>query len=213
MRHRRLDKVLSTFTERLDRSRRLAVNAYLWLGQAGAFQPPLRSDDVNSISEFAFLKAFLAWECFLEDSFVLYLLGKTPPRGRAPRRYGIPPTYETAYDLVREGSPFGKWNSMPHVIQRAERFFQDGHPYRNALANNVSKFNELNTIRNRIAHTTSSAIARFEGLVRSKIGIFPARTTVGSFLATTVPQSAPPQSFFDLYLEILRASATTIVRK
>ena len=211
MKHRQLDRVLSTFTERLDSSQQLASNANLWLAQTGTLQPRFRAEDANSISEFAFLRAFLAWESFLEDTFVLYLLGKLPPRGRAPRRFGIPPTYDRAYELVREGAPFGKWNSMPQVIGRAERFFRSGQPYRGALVNRTSRFDELNTLRNKIAHTTSSAASKFEGLVRSKLGIFPAGTTVGSFLATTVPQSAPPQSFFDYYLDVLRASADAIV--
>ena len=59
------------------------------------------------MTELAFFRAFLGWEVFLEESFILYLAGQKPSRGRAPYRYTFPPNQKTAMDwLVPEGRPY-----------------------------------------------------------------------------------------------------------
>lgn len=209
MQHRRLDLVLITFSKSIEQSKQLAANAHSWSGQAT--QPKFTNKHRDSITSLAFLRAFLAWETFLEQSFLLYLVGKVPPKGAGPYRYGVPPTYDAAHQMVKEGGRYSKWSSTSAVIERSDRFFRDGRPYRPILRTNITKFEELNTIRNAVAHAATSTGAAFETLVRSKLGSLPANVTVGSFLATGVPHSAPPISFFDFYLDVLITSAQRII--
>src|SRR5208337_1094296 len=159
-----------------------------------------------------FLRAFLAWEVFVEESFILYLSGQNPPRGRSPNRFAFPPNLKTAMEwVVPEGRPYAGWTVPAHVTNRAERFFRDGRPFADVLRANQHSLEEARIIRNAIAHKSMSARDKFETLVRTKLGALPPHTTVGSFLGTTVVGMAPPVSFLESYIGHIDLAARRIV--
>jgi len=164
------------------------------------------------MTELAFLRAFLAWEVFLEKSFVLYLSGQKPPRGRAPYRYTFPPDQKAAIAwLVPEGRSYTNWTIAADVRTRAERHFRDGSPYAHVLRGNQSVLDETQTIRNAIAHESRSAHERFEKLVRIKLSTVPHNLTVGGFLGTTMSGSSPPVSFLEFYINKIDFAARQII--
>lgn len=161
--------------------------------------------------ELAFLRSYLAWETFLEESFILYMLGKAPPGGEAARRYSFPPDRKTAVEwVVPEDRSYARWDAQPVGI-RAQRFFQDGLPFSDALRSSQAHLSEAKTIRNAVAHNSAKARERFDGLVRTRLGTLPADVTVGSFLGMVVPASAPPISFLEFYLQRIELVAGQIV--
>ena len=102
--------------------------------------------------------------------------------------------------LIPEGRRYANWSNPSSVIQRSERFFREGRPYSPVLKGNVNFLNEIITIRNAIAHKTSSTREKFVTVVRHKLMTYPAKLTVGGFLAMTIPRSSPPGSFLEHYL-------------
>jgi hypothetical protein len=165
------------------------------------------------ITELAFLRVFLSWELFLEETFILYLTGKTPPRGRAPHRFVYPPNRKGAVGIVSEGRDFAKWSTPSIVVARAERFFRDGKPFSPAMSHHMSALNEMRHLRNAIAHWQEKTQDKFEAVVRtrSRTGTYQKGLSVGAFLGSTVPTSNPPQSFFDDYVSKVRWLANKIV--
>jgi hypothetical protein len=163
------------------------------------------------MTEMAFLRAFLAWEVFIEESFVLYLLGQSPPRGRAPRRYVFLPNQKMAVDWVAEGRKYARWTDPAEISSRAERVFYGGRPFAETLRSNQNILSEARTIRNAIAHKSMSARDKFETFVRTKLGTLPHNLTVGSFLGTTAPGTAPPVSFLESYVDKIDSAARRIV--
>jgi hypothetical protein len=162
--------------------------------------------------ELAFFRAFLAWEDFLEETFIFYLMGYKPPRGRGPNRYTFPPNLQTAGDwLIPERRPYAEWTDCQTVCKRAERFFKKGQPYVGVLRSRQNTFDESRFIRNAIAHRSGSARNKFEKLIRDKLGVLPPNITVGSFLCMITPNSSPPQSFLEYYLGIIEFAAKNIV--
>jgi hypothetical protein len=160
----------------------------------------------------AFLRAFTSWESFLEDTFLLYLLGHKPPKGAPPRRYGFPQTPDAAAEWCTDGKPYAKWH-VNDVQRRANRWFKDGKPFTPALQSQQSRLMQLVSIRNAIAHESDSAKGKFENVVRTELGAVPPNTTVGSFLMTTKPNTTPPISFLEFYVsEILRAAQNIVPR-
>lgn len=159
MPRRSLKSVLTAFLHALDESRRLASDAHLWASPpVGGKRPTISRQRRDSMTELAFLRAFLAWEAFLAESFVLYLAGHRPPRGRAPKRYTFPPSLKSATDwVVPEGREYAEWTGVSTVITRAQRFFEHGRPYADVLANNRNALSESKTIRNSIAHASATA--------------------------------------------------------
>lgn len=213
MAQRKLHTVLATFTRTVIECRQLAVDAHRWSAptrRGGGFHlSPKRCD---AITELAFLRAFLAWETFLEQSFVLYLAGQKPPRGLAPKRYAFPPDHQTAISwVIPEGRRYARWTVPGEVWARAERFFQGGRPFVRVLRGNQQVLDEAHLIRNAIAHESPSARQTFENVVRNKLGTLPVNVTVGGFLGSTIPGIAPPASFLEFYLGKIESAALQIV--
>lgn len=213
MAHRKLSTVLASLTERLNQTEQFAVAAHQW--SAATFPKGVPKFSVHHkeiVNEIAFLRAFLAWEAFLEESFILYLWGKAPPRGHPPRRYALPPTRKVTEKLIiRAGRPYADWANVLKVIELAECYFEDGKPY-SLLAIHQNKFQDIRIIRNAIAHASTHSWESFQGLARRELrGTYPPNLTIGGFLSMTVPGSHPPESFFEHYLSYIRFAAKSIV--
>lgn len=215
MAHNSLHTVLAALVGNLDETERLAANTDKWM----LITPPKGIPRFSSrhrevVIELAFFRAFLAWEVFLEESFVLYLLGKTPPAGKTPVRYVVPPNRAMAERLlVPEDRSYARWNIAIKVADRAERCFRDGRPFSPALKSRTSMFNEMRVLRNAIAHWQSSTQEKFKEMVRNRPGrgAYPPNLTVGGFLATRIPGSSPPETFLEDYLNRIRVAANEIV--
>ena len=184
MASRQLSAVLRRLEHAFGQSRRLVVDVQRWSG-AGT-RPYITQSRRDLMVELAFLKSFLAWERFLEESFVLYLLGKCAPRGRKPHRFAVPPDTRAARDLISGNRPYVKWDGTA-TSDRAKVFFRGGRPYTTAIEPRRHLLQEAQTIRNAIAHESERARRLFEALVRNKIGTLPPKTTVGIFLTMGVP--------------------------
>lgn len=213
MAQRRLHTVSAEFLRSLRECKQLSADAYrLSLPGSPGARPMISQKRRDQMTEMAFLRAFLAWETFIEESFILYLYGQKPPRGRAPRRYAFPPDFKTAKEwVVPEGRPYAQWTTAEHVSRRAERFFQAGRPFSPVLKSNQNLLDEVRTIRNAIAHHSESTQQKFDTLVRTKLGTLPPNLTVGGFLGTTVPNSIPPVSFLEFYVAKIDLAAQQIV--
>lgn len=212
MAHRRLATVFAAFSRQLDESRDIAADAHGWSIAAPGARPLINARRLGSMTELALLRGFLAWETFLEESFILYLNGQRPPRGRAPRRFAFPTNYEMAAEwVVPEGMQYANWTVAGKVRQRAERFFVDGRPFAPVLQANINTLDDLRILRNAIAHASVSTTEKFEKLARDKLGSLPPGLIVGRFLGMTVPGSAPPVSFLESYLARLEFAARQIV--
>lgn len=185
----------------------LAAYGYRW--SLPGSQPHISRAGAESITELAFLRSCIAWEAFLEESFILYFIGRSAPRGHAPRRFAFPPSRRAAEEWVKEGRNFASW-SEPSVIDRARRFFRNGSPFIPALRSRQNGLDEMRTIRNAIVHGSGDCRKKFETLARNKLGTLPPRLKVGGFLNHTANPN-PPQSFLESYLGILETVAQQIV--
>lgn len=211
MARRQLGSVRVDFDSAVNDCRRLAADAYQWSASGSKHRISLSRRD--SMTELAFLRLYLAWEGFLEEAFLSYLLGLEPPHGRGPVRFANPPTWRAAHELVLpESRDYAVWDAST-VIRRAERFFRDGRPFSAALRSQQSALDEIRKLRNAVAHRSTSSHEKFKDVARDRLkGTLPPGLSVGGFLGLTIPNSLPPSSFFDLYAGKLGAVANGIVR-
>jgi hypothetical protein len=208
---RQLHVVLSEFQRTVRQCRRFADDARKW--SLPSATPHISVPRRDSIVELAFLRGFLAWESFLEESFILHMLGKQPRRGKPPHRYVLPPNRKVAFDLSAGGRDYASWEVAADVATRATRFFRDGRPYTGPLRAAQNNLDAARTLRNAVAHRSEAAQKRFEGLARNELGgTLPPRLTVGGFLNTPTPASAPPESFLEYYFGVLEIVAEKIIR-
>jgi len=208
---RQLHVVLGEFRRTVKQCRRFADDAHDWALPASG--PLISATRRDSIIELAFLRGFLAWESFLEESFILHMLGKQPKKGKAPHRYVMPPSRKAAFSLTADGRGYAKWEVASEVATRATRFFRDGRPYTAPLRAAQTRLDEARTLRNAVAHRSETAQKNFEALARNQLGgTLPPGLTVGGFLNTPRAASTPPESFLEHYLGSLQLVAEQIVR-
>lgn len=122
------------------------------------------------IVEMAFLRIFVAWESFLEESFIRYAVGASSPSGYTPDVLIHPRNIGHALELVLSGREYVPWNSASEVTHRSALYFQDGEPYRSALETAATELDEMNTIRNRITHKSINSKSKFNAFIRRKFG-------------------------------------------
>lgn len=140
---------------------------------------------VEIITELAFLKVFIAWEFFLEESFIRYLVGAKSPSGYSPERSVNPPNMEIAKKIILgQRREYIKWNSASEVIARSEIYFKDGEPYGSVLKGAAIDLNDMNVIRNRITHMSTISKDKFNNFVRRRFGHGIRGMTPGRFLLT-----------------------------
>jgi hypothetical protein len=210
---RRLGTALVTFLRTLKEARDLADDARKWaVPPAPGARAQITTQRRDLLTEIAFLRAFTGWEIFLEETFILYLLGHRPPKGPVPRRYGFPQDKNAASEWCSDGKDYTKWN-VADVRRRANRWFKDGKPFTPALFSQQNRLDQLITIRNAIAHGSTAARSKFENVVRLELQALPPDLTVGSFLVTLKPNSSPPTSFMEFYLGQVQQVASNIVPK
>jgi hypothetical protein len=141
----------------------------------------------------------------------LYLIGEVPPVGAAPTRYVFPVSEQHALLLITGDQRWADWTSADRVAVRAENMFDQGGYIRDPIRTRQNLLDEMKIVRNAVAHRSSESQARFEALVRRRLGYYAPNSSVGAFLDTSQPGVVPPTSFLDLYLATLLRAAAEIV--
>ena len=83
---------------------------------------------VEMVTEMAFLRIFVAWESFLEESFIRYAVGAASPSGYAPNTLIHPKSIGHALELVLSLRDYVPWNSVSEVVGRSALYFEGGEP-------------------------------------------------------------------------------------
>ena len=212
MARNRLLAVIDRFTSQVETAGRLIAAASDWHSiRKGHSARPISRTYFESVVELSYMKGYLAWERFVEESFVLFLLGQTARVRSKPTRFVFPQNRKHAVELILQGQEFIDWTSAEDIKQRAYLFFKSGRPFAKPISAITHQLRNMKTIRNAIAHGSGQSREKFKGLVRGKLAYYPTSLTVGGFLYRPVPQTSPPQMFFDYYFDSLLDAAKGIV--
>lgn len=162
----------------------------------------------DAIVEHCFMQIFLAWEKFLENSFILYLNASADLQGNTYVRYGIPKDSEHAYNMIKGTKNYPDWTNISDVICLAKIYFENGGPY-SIIANNPVEFEDIKVIRNRISHVSEKSIKAFERLLAKTI-LQTTNVSVGDFLMMFKDNS---QTYFSYYMDFLKGYVEAICNK
>jgi hypothetical protein len=212
MPRRKLALVLLDFEKSIRESKKLK-EVIMEHHQAG-HRPNLRrlqSQQVNLTIAMAFIHSFRAWESMLEQSFVLYMLGKSAPTMPLPHRYVMPPSRSHAILILKRQREFLSWSNHHAVRTLANCYFRDGYPYEAAFGLVPSLLNEVKTIRNAIAHKSEDTKLKFLKLARDELGTIPPTMTPGGFLQHQKLNHPAQPTYFDYYLDGLLFVANNII--
>jgi len=162
------------------------------------------------LAELSFLRIFLAWEEFLEETFIRYMRGAKTGSGYGPRCFVNPTTLEHASQILTSPRQYVDWTTPSEAIKRAKLYFHQGEPYASALLGATEDLQDMNTIRNRIAHSSAHAKQQFRSLVLRKFGYNPAGMGPGRLLLHTIPPHGQ-QTFFEHHANVILTLSAMIV--
>jgi hypothetical protein len=193
-------------------------NALNMLAESSTYRIPKGLERSVSISSrrkelfaaLALLRMHIAWEDFIERSFLRYLCGAYTTSGYSPILLNAPfRTIDNAFTTILAGHQYINWN--PAKIENLARtYFNSGDPFVSAVSPARNKLTEINDVRNRFAHRSESASQKFEFIVQSVFGFVPRGINPGRYLLMTDPLN-PSLRFIDSYAVILRVTARSIV--
>jgi hypothetical protein len=222
----RLASVKSTFLE-LDRSLDSASNLYAavrpfceWTFE-GVNENPLHPAQGRKVISLCFLACVVAFEQFLEHSFVRYLAGAKGQYAVAPKlRFGPAKSLSDAYAVI-SGRPgfdpekhFLNW-SVDETLSRAELFFTKANPYSKELRPVKAGLEDAAIIRNRVAHTSAKSRAAFLKVARIlRGGQLRQGYSVGDLLLEQVSPTGykpiQPGDLFEGYVHLFRDVAAEL---
>ncbi len=206
-----VDSKLAEFRSLVDDSLLLANDAtHFQEVRSGRFRT-IQQPRIWKIHEMAFLGMFLAWEDFLEASFIRFMCGAITRNRYKPRLYVAPTNMDHALKFfVVKPREYVEWASSQQVIERAEMVFRDGEPYKSAIRPSITDLDHMKQIRNAIAHRSGTAWDKFESTARRLLGSRPRGLTPGMFLTKTHTASGRP--YIEYYGDVLSVVASRIVR-
>lgn len=155
----------------------------------------LSAKRLEYLYEMAYLRAFVAWEAFLEQAFYRYLCGYTSPRGPMPRIGGAAycATLATAETTVLNGMRYRLWHNPGQVIARCQRYFVAGTHFEAVLGSATARIADMANVRHRIAHAQRDAIVQFNAATLRFAGRQYSAASAGRFLRDWVPGKTPPE--------------------
>lgn len=156
-----LENVLSEFKSSLAQCDSLIANAHQTGAGGIALLPPL---DRRQITVAAFLNLYIAWETFLESSLVELMTGGVTLSGRAAVKYVSPISPEAARRLIIGVNRYFDYGNHDLIRKIVNMYFQSGYPYEPHLSSIMSDLADLRTMRNALAHITSTTQTALEGL-------------------------------------------------
>lgn len=123
---------------------------------------PLYPARLELLYEMAFLRVFIEWETFLEQTFIRYLCGYEAAAGQQPIRSGTYyRTLAAAEAAVLGHHSYKLWHNPAIVISRAQSFFITSL-HELVLASSQTRLEWYAAIRHRIAHAQAHARRQFD---------------------------------------------------
>jgi hypothetical protein len=155
--------------------------------------------DVEQIYSGLYLDAFVSLERYIEDLFVGYLTGKITPATRLVKPRISFATHQIAIDVLLSGKRYLDWLPYVNTRNRANIFFQNGHPFCGISRPQEGLLEELHKIRNALAHRSEHSFDVFLRFVVGSLPLNPLEKKPSSFLRSTF-RANPHQTRFENYL-------------
>ncbi|GDX10900.1 hypothetical protein LBMAG57_26720 [Verrucomicrobiota bacterium] len=158
----------------------------------------------------AFLRMFIAWETFLEEVFVRYLLGNPSVAGTLAVLFANPGTEERAREMLVGTQKYVDW-ANPEIVRKLSRiYFNNGEPIGPAISAIQSDLFDLKTVRNAAAHLTTTTGRLLDALATRRLGHNCINISVSGFVLAPDPTPGAAGSILDSYIVLLDATAHNI---
>lgn len=162
------------------------------------------------ITDSAYLRIFIAWETFLESSFINYMLGDLSILGNAITCHALPTSVDHAHKMIIGTQKYVDW-SNPEIVRRlCNLYFAAGNPFDTFISSISADLFDLKTIRNAAAHLTSTTRGQLDSLGTRKLRRPSTNLKVSDLVFSIDPSSTINDTILTTYLNILDVAAEGI---
>jgi len=170
----------------------------------------INADLRKFISQSAFLKIFIAWETFLEQSFLDYLMGEPSVLNNRPAKWATPRDKSHANQLLVGTQKYVDWANPDITKKLSDIYFHQGYVFNSQLSAIRTELLDLRTIRNSAAHLSSSTSSKLDGLSSRLLSRQCNNYTAYKLLFSVDPNTQNGNLILDNYLTLLDVSAEII---
>ena len=160
----------------------------------------------------SFLGIFVAWEAFLETTFLDYTLGIPSITGQQKAKYVSPIDSAHSNRILIGTQRYVDWANSETVVRLANLYLKDGEPFDTNLKSIQSHITDLKTIRNACAHLSSTTSAQLDSVASRLLGTPMTGVTVTALLTATDPDGQQGETVLDRYLSFLDACAENLAK-
>jgi hypothetical protein len=163
------------------------------------------------ICESAFLRMFIAWETFVENCFVDYLLNEPSILNNRPAKWVNPMNKEHALEIIIGNQRFMDWSNPEAIRKVSQIYFHQGYVFNSTLSAINNDLMDLKTIRNSAAHMSSTTASKLDGLSTRVLTLPCINYTAYKLLFSIDPRTTTSsKTVLERYLEILDFAAEQI---
>ena len=150
---------------------------------------------LEALYEMAYLRVFIEWETFLEETLWRVMCGYQLP---IPQNLTRPPfpTLAAAEAEILAGQPYVSWWAPRKVATRAGRYVHLG-VHEAVLLSNAVRLEWFGSIRHRVAHGTDQSLVNFRSATLGLAGYRVINGSAGAFLRSWDTSSRPRQRWLN----------------
>ena len=162
------------------------------------------------ITEASFLRDYVSWETFLEQSCLAYMTGDQSIQGNRPTLYVNPRDLLHANEILTGTLRYVDWSNVQTVRMLCNLFFVNGEPYRTFLSGIYSDLEDMRIIRNRAAHITTSTQTQLDTVATRRLQKVVTGISAADLLVSVLPATNPPTTVLDFFISQLDSAAIGI---
>jgi hypothetical protein len=160
--------------------------------------------------EMAYLRIFILWESFLEESFLRYVCGYSTTIGLASLINPPEKTLAAARATMLGGRPYVSWSQPTSIEGLCRRFINNGI-HELVIKSNRARLDWFTSIRNRVAHGSAHSKSQFDIATMSLVGRRYPGASAGRLLRDWVLAISPLERWLQSIATELKNLASQIV--
>ncbi len=163
---------------------------------------------LEALYEMAYLRVFMLWEIFLEQSFLRYTCGFVASTGPQSLTGGANRTLANAENAVLGGQHYVSWASPQLVVVRCRQFILNGL-HEQIISSNRTHLEWFANVRHRIVHASDYARRQFDTATMGLAGRRYSGSSPGSFLRDRMPGLPSPGR----WIQVIGTELTNLARQ
>jgi len=158
--------------------------------------------DIEQIYQGLFLESVAGFEHYVEDLFLGLATKKIIPHSQRTALKVSFSSGQTARAVIFGNNKYCDWLPYNRTIERAEKYFKEGHPFSIINSSEEAEIKNFVYIRHAIAHKSEHAKKQFEDKVIGSTSLSPRERKVGAYLFGSFRSSPSQTRYENLVIEM-----------